>query len=64
MEKDPNPKMEYKLELMVLLVLLTTASSIALSREEFTEAVVRICRKWEIMEHKVAEKFILQNGKN
>ncbi|XP_067449145.1 matrix metalloproteinase-19-like [Thunnus thynnus] len=39
MEKDPNLKMEYKLELMVLLVLLTTASSIAPSREEFTEAV-------------------------
>ncbi|XP_074500671.1 matrix metalloproteinase-19-like [Sebastes fasciatus] len=39
MEKDPNRKMEYRLELMVLLVLLTAASSVALSREEFTEAV-------------------------
>ncbi|KAM7405146.1 hypothetical protein PAMP_012430 [Pampus punctatissimus] len=32
--------MEYKLELTVLLVLFTTASSIALSREDFTEAVM------------------------
>ncbi|XP_068589457.1 matrix metalloproteinase-19-like [Cebidichthys violaceus] len=32
--------MEYRLELMVLLVLLTTASSVALSREAATEAVV------------------------
>ncbi|XP_018542887.1 matrix metalloproteinase-19 [Lates calcarifer] len=39
MEKDPNQKMGYSLELMVLLVLMTTASSIALSRDEFTEAV-------------------------
>lgn len=41
MEKDPGRKMEYMLELMVLLVFLTTASSVSLSREEFTEAVVR-----------------------
>lgn len=41
MEKDPNQKMEFRLEIMGLLVLLTAASSVALSREEFTEAVVR-----------------------
>ncbi|KAM7411368.1 hypothetical protein PAMA_021389 [Pampus argenteus] len=40
MEEDSNLKMEYKLELTVLLVLLTTASSVALSREDFTEAVM------------------------
>ncbi|XP_038579054.1 matrix metalloproteinase-19-like [Micropterus salmoides] len=40
MEKDPNQKMEFRLEIMGLLVLLTAASSVALSREEFTEAVV------------------------
>ncbi|KAK9515203.1 hypothetical protein VZT92_025868 [Zoarces viviparus] len=41
MKKDPNWKMEYRLELiMVLLVLLTTASSVDLSRGELTEAVV------------------------
>ncbi|XP_005930675.1 matrix metalloproteinase-19 [Haplochromis burtoni] len=40
MEKDPNWKMEYRLELMVLLVLLITASSIALSRKDTTEAMV------------------------
>lgn len=44
--------MEYRLELMVLLVFLTTASSVAQSREGFTEAVVRNCRH--------AEKFIQQ----
>ncbi|XP_070696264.1 matrix metalloproteinase-19-like [Pempheris klunzingeri] len=40
MEKDPNQKMENMLELMVLLVFLTIASSVALSREELTDAVV------------------------
>lgn len=44
MGKDPNWKMEYRLGLMLLLVLLTPASSVALSREEFSEAVVRKCR--------------------
>lgn len=41
--------MEYRLELMVLLIFLTTASSVAPSREEFTEAVVRKCRKVEML---------------
>lgn len=41
--------MEYRLELMVLLVFLTTASSAAPSREEFTEAVVRKCGKGEML---------------
>lgn len=41
MEKDPKQKMGYRLELMVLLVLMTTASSGAQSRGEFTGAVVR-----------------------
>ncbi|XP_070766925.1 matrix metalloproteinase-19-like [Enoplosus armatus] len=40
MEKDPNLKMQYRLDLMVLLVLLTAATSVALSSEEFTEAMV------------------------
>ncbi|XP_040009650.1 matrix metalloproteinase-19-like [Xiphias gladius] len=39
MEKDLNRKMGYRPELTLLLVLMTTASSIALSREDFTEAV-------------------------
>lgn len=34
-------KMEYKVELMTLLIFLTTVSSVAQSDEEFTEAVVR-----------------------
>ncbi len=41
--------MEYKLELLVLLVLVTAASSIALSREEFAEALVRHRRKAEML---------------
>ncbi|XP_043985268.1 matrix metalloproteinase-19-like isoform X1 [Gambusia affinis] len=39
MGKDPEWKMFCRLELMVLLVLLTTASSIALSSKDLTEAV-------------------------
>ncbi|XP_041860133.1 matrix metalloproteinase-19-like [Melanotaenia boesemani] len=39
MEKDSNRKMPCRLELMVLLVLLTTVSSITLSRNNLTEAV-------------------------
>ncbi|XP_032375955.1 matrix metalloproteinase-19 [Etheostoma spectabile] len=39
MDKPPNWKMENRLELMLLVVLLTPASSVALSREDFTEAV-------------------------
>ncbi|XP_059189345.1 matrix metalloproteinase-19-like [Centropristis striata] len=44
MEKEANQKMEYKLKLMALIVLLTTASCAALSREEFTEAVAYLRR--------------------
>ncbi|KAM9856269.1 matrix metalloproteinase-19-like [Aulostomus maculatus] len=40
MEKDPNLKMEYRLELMMLLALLTAASSITPGKEEYTEALV------------------------
>lgn len=48
MGKNPNRKMEYRLEFMVLLVFLAAASSVALSREEFAEAMVRKCRKAEM----------------
>ncbi|XP_035512923.1 matrix metalloproteinase-19-like [Morone saxatilis] len=40
MEKQTKRKTENRLEFMVLLVFLTTASSVAQSREDFTEAVV------------------------
>ncbi|XP_042347596.1 matrix metalloproteinase-19-like isoform X2 [Plectropomus leopardus] len=39
MGKNPNWKMEYKLELMFFLVLLLTDSCVGLSRREFTDAV-------------------------
>ncbi|XP_060913203.1 matrix metalloproteinase-19-like [Labrus mixtus] len=38
-EESLNQKMDFRLELIFLVILLTTASSVALSREEFTEAV-------------------------
>jgi len=41
MGKDTNRKMDSRLELMGLLVLLTAASSIAQSSNDFTEAMVR-----------------------
>ncbi len=49
--------MEYRLELMVLLVFLATVSSAAPSREEFTEAVVRKCRKAETPQFSVSYKI-------
>ncbi|XP_023131431.3 matrix metalloproteinase-19-like [Amphiprion ocellaris] len=39
MEKDLRRKMEYRLELIVLLVLMTAASSVASSSQDLTEAV-------------------------
>lgn len=57
MEKNPNWKMEYRLELMVLLVFLTTTSSVAQSREEFTEAVVRNCTHAEKFIQQIAKKY-------
>lgn len=44
MDKDTNRKMEYRLELMVLLVFLTTASSFAPSSSDLAEAVVSKCK--------------------
>nr|XP_015823915.2 matrix metalloproteinase-19 [Nothobranchius furzeri] len=39
MEKDPNQKMDFRLELMVLFVLLTSASSVAQSNNDNNEAM-------------------------
>lgn len=41
--------MEHRLELLMLLVFLTTASTVAQSSEEFTEAVVRKRRNVEML---------------
>lgn len=49
MENNPNKKMEHRLQLLMLLVFLTTASTVAQSSEEFTEAVVRKRRNVEML---------------